>query len=313
MSTQVALFANGGALASPLKGKLNLSASLASSGGRNRIGLKGARFRLVVGGKEVAVRDEPYLDIMVVGVAENVQRTFYKGKYQPGSKEAPTCFSLDGKTPDAKAKEAQCANCQTCPQNVKGSKVSDDGRKSIACAFSQRLIVTMPGDEEHTLYELNVNSISLFGDGLTDQRKFPLKAYVKFLSGFNTDLGEIVHRVSFDMDSSVPKVFFSPSRNLTDAEAKYVLATVGSDEVKDLLNGDFDFSTEAVSGEVSAPDVAEFDSNKPADKPAPAAVAAPKPAGRIKKEEPKPAPVVEPEVVSDDDDADLADIIGSFE
>lgn len=145
MSNAMTLFANGGAVANPLKGKFNLSAALSSSG-RNRISLKGARFRLVVAGKEVAVRDEPYLDVMVVGVAEHVQRTYYAGEYEPTLKTAPTCFSLDGQKPHEKAKEPQCGTCAACPQNVKGSKTNEKtGKKSIACSFAQRLIVTLPG------------------------------------------------------------------------------------------------------------------------------------------------------------------------
>ena len=310
--TAMTLFANGGAVANPLKGKINLSAALTNTGGRNRISLKGARFRLVVAGKEIAVRDEPYLDVMVVGVAEHVQRTFYKGKYDPATKAAPDCYSLDGQKPDAKAKEPQCGSCAACPQNVKGSKIGDNGKKSIACSFAQRLIVALPGDDEERLYELNVNSISLFGEGLDGERKYPLKAYVKFLNGFKTDLGEIVHRVSFDMDSSVPKLYFSPSRNLEPAEVQRVLGLVGSDEVKDMLAGDMDFSHETTTVvEQAAPAVAMFEA--PA-KPEPAVQAAPKAPGRPRKDtQPAPAPVVEPEVIEDDEDGELADLIAGFE
>jgi hypothetical protein len=196
-------------------------------------------------------------------------------------------------------------------------------------------VVTLPGDPNETLYEFNVNSQSLFGEGIEATRQYPLRAYNKFLRGHGADLAELVHKITIDMESSTSKVYFSPSRNLTEQEAALVVDLVGSTDVQDVLNRDMDFSHEK-----DASDDGGFSTPAPAPvarqvaAPAPvvqapvqeaprqrgrprASAAAPVAAAPVVQAPPAPkaapAPVQQSIMVDDEDDAELADIIGGYE
>src|SRR6202000_286874 len=55
--------------------------------GGNRIGLKGSRFRLVVGGVEEGVIQENYLDSITLGAAPAISRVYYADVYKTRSEE----------------------------------------------------------------------------------------------------------------------------------------------------------------------------------------------------------------------------------
>ena len=58
----------------------------------------------------------------------------------------------------------------------------------------------------------------------------PLQAYAKFLSGHGTPSAAVVTRISFDMGSPVPKLFFYPQRPLEEQELILVRSMVDSDD-----------------------------------------------------------------------------------
>lgn len=240
--------------------------------GRNRIGLKGARFRLVHAGQEVAVKDESYLDVVILGANAAVSRTYYAGKYDQTKKEKPTCFSPDGVAPHKDSVTPQSTKCATCPQNEKGSKIYEDGTKGRACGFSKRLAVTLPGDPDQTVYQLDVKALSIFGDGMPAKRLYTLAEYTKLLASQNFNVTALVTRVSFDTDVSVPKLYFTPQAPIVDASvAANMQKLAKSKETQKLLEVTPD--SVDLTGEVDAPE--------PFAQPAtvkPAAVAAPKPA-----------------------------------
>lgn len=281
MSTQVSLF-QGNDFAVPAYAQGGSDATNALGGGltgeaRNRIGLKGARFRLIQKGEEVAVRNEAHLDVVIVGSNPAVSRTYYAGEFDPKVKAPPTCYSSDGVGPAPDATEKQSSKCATCPQNVKGSKVVS-GVKMRACGFSKRLVVALVGDPDNHLYQLDVKSKSLFGTGDATKHLFGLGEYSKFLASRGVKkIESVVTRLSFDTNESVPKLFFTPISFVGEADmAKYTtLAT--SDEVKKYI-------------EVNATDVGDTGEAPPAlptfapAAPAPAAAAPAAPAA------PAPAP-----------------------
>jgi len=301
MSNLVALFNTNTALAVPAWAAMTPDSATAQMGGglgdgRNRIGLKGARFRLIQGGQEVAIKDEPYLDIVVLGANAAISRTYYAEKWEQGKKAAPACFSADGITPSTDAASPQSARCATCKQNEKGSVVFDSGKKGRACSFSKRCAVMVYGDPDQIVYQLDVKALSLFGDGVASKGLYTMAEYSKLLQARGVRAESLVTRISFDTDSSVPKLWFTPQAFVAEGELPGIIKLAKSSDVKAMLEVTLD--TVDLSGETDAPMVAapkaipapvkqavvEDAVAKPAKAPAaakkaaPAATPAPKPA-----------------------------------
>lgn len=213
--------------------------------GGNRIGLKGSRFRLVVNGIEEGVIPEPYLDVIILGAAPAVSRVYYGGKYVPGENSAPDCYSADGVVPADDVKNKQSDKCATCPQNVKGSKIVD-GQKFKACSYFRRIAVMLAGDvQDRRVFRMDVKAQGLFGEGTVQEKN--LNDYIKMVSTRGIDAGALVTRISFDLNSSVPKLLFKAVRFITEDEMEAVTALVSSDEVitaKTVSMSTIDHSTE---------------------------------------------------------------------
>lgn len=178
-----------------------------------RLSIKGGVFRLLSNGKEYEAIETRSLDVVVVAAAPHVARTFYMQTFDEDAPPAmPDCFSRDGKTPDAKSKARQSANCDSCPQNAKGSGQGD----SRACRFNQSLAVVLANDMSGNVLKFQVPAASIFGKGEGD--KMPLREYVTQLSTIPVNIDTVVTKMKFDLDSSSPKLFFSPVRYLTEDE-----------------------------------------------------------------------------------------------
>lgn len=217
----------------------------------NRIGLKGSRFRLVVAGVEEGVIQEPYLDVILLAAAPAVSRVYYADAYRQGENQPPTCYSADGITPADDVKNKQSDKCMTCPMNAKGSKIVD-GNKFKACSYFRRIVVMLAGDtDQRTVFKLDVKAQGLFGEASADSKN--LNEYIKMLATRGVDAGAIVTRVSFDTDSSVPKLLFKPHRFIDAEEMNAVSDLVQSEEVlalKEVSMATMDLSHEdATSGD----------------------------------------------------------------
>lgn len=241
---------------------------------RNRIGMKGNRFRQILQGKEMGVFDENYLDIILVGVVPTVSRIFYEGAYSAtGKNKGPSCYSVDsndGPPPDVK--HPQSVKCADCPQNVKGSKIAENGMATKACGYFRRIAFFLAGDTEGVMYYADVKAMGLFGDSNKSLNKFNMNDYAKVLQSRGIDASVLVTRLSFDTDSSVPKLYFQPLRYISPEEAAVVMRLAEGEEIKAYLEinmNTVDISAEQAADEAPAEEVAQ-----PA---APAPQAAPKP------------------------------------
>lgn len=212
--TEVGLF-NGAALPAYLKNReidqvtKNL---MGGAGTGKRISIRGNVFRMISGGKEIAVSEERKFNVVVVNAAEKVARTYYAGAYDPEVNEAPDCWSADGDNPDKSVEKPQHKNCADCPQNVKGSGQGD----TRACRFSRRLAVLLDNDLEGDVFQLTLPSQSIFGKA--ENGNMPLNAYAQYLAGFNVPVTAVVTEMKFDINSATPKLFFKAVRPLTEAE-----------------------------------------------------------------------------------------------
>lgn len=181
-----------------------LTKSLGGAGGMKRISIRGSVFRMMVNGEEIAKNENRAMNIVVVNGTKYVARKFYAGSYTPGETAPPDCWSNDGLTPDASIEAPQHANCEGCPQNIKGSGQKD----SRACRFEKRLAVVLADDIKGSVYQLILPSKSYFGKG--DQDHMPFEQYAKYVASQGYNINMIVTEMKFDSDSESPKLIFKP-------------------------------------------------------------------------------------------------------
>lgn len=184
-----------------------------SSSSNHRISIRGGMWRMVVGGKEIAVNEERSINVVIVRAAEHVSRQFYIKAYDSKAEPtAPDCASSDGVSPDAGVPHPQASACMKCPQNIAGSGQG----KSRACRYQQRLAVVLEGDMEGPVYQFVAPAMSIFGEG--KGAKMPLQAYGRYLKARGIPVTSVVTEMRFDSDSESPKVVFKPIRALTEEE-----------------------------------------------------------------------------------------------
>jgi hypothetical protein len=221
--------------AATLAAQQSIGGGLTGGGFGNRISLRGNRFRFIVNGTDVGVHKEPYLDVVLLAANPHVSRIYYAKQYDMNAKpEAPDCYSLDGKSPPLDVPNRQSDRCMTCPQNVKGSAIRGDS-KAKACAYKKRVIVVSPDNIEGDMYALDVNALSLFGTDASAQNLYNLKSYIETLTTHQMMAVKLVTRLTFDDNSSVPKLFFSPVRILTPVEWEQTKVRVAEDAIQTML------------------------------------------------------------------------------
>ena len=126
---------------------------------RNRIAFKNGRFVIKAGNGQERALQQLHLDVVIVGAHDYISRIYYEGKYAPGMKARPVCFSSDGNSPSRASAKPQSAICASCPQNQKGS-AENNGK---ACGFFKRLVVMING--KGSLFIVDAKSQSIFGTG----------------------------------------------------------------------------------------------------------------------------------------------------
>ena len=209
-----------------------------------RISLRNSRFRLNQGGKEVAVVQESYIDVIIIASNSSVEREFYATNYDPnGPRKAPDCYSKDGKKPAADARAKQSINCFDCKQNQVGSGKPVGSKQTRACSFKQRIVVVFPQklDSPKDVYALDVPAQSIFDEGSPADRKFGLKAYSNWLGQKRPQFPDgipyqmVITRISFDDKATVAKIFFSPQDFVPGDLLSKVKDLADSDEVRAIV------------------------------------------------------------------------------
>lgn len=174
--------------------------------GGKRISIKGGAFRKFVGGKQVSVVEGRDMNVIFVKMAHNASRTYYPKGFVEGEKVSPTCWSTDGSKPDEGVKTPQASSCSNCPMSVKGSGASGAG---TACRLQWRTAVVLPHDPSGDVMQLVLPATSAFGKE-TDG-KWPFRPYVQMLANNNISAGYVVTKMQFDVNSTAPKLLFSPA------------------------------------------------------------------------------------------------------
>lgn len=290
MANGMTLFKDGNQLPAYLKNREMDAVTKSLMGGGStakRISIKGGVWRLMSGGKEIAVNEDRAMNFVVVNAAPKVGRTYYTGTFDPDAEKAaaPACWSADGDAPDKSVEEPQATTCATCPQNIKGSGQGE----SRACRFSRRLAVVLENDLKGDVFQLSLPAASIFGDG--ENGKLPLNAYVKFLAGFNVPVTAVVTEARFDTNAATPKLTFKAARPLSEEEfeacqqagqsaaAKQAIALTVSqqDGVKQIAKRDEEFRSNDKPAEKKAEKAAEPEAEEEAPTKRTTKAAAPEP------------------------------------
>jgi hypothetical protein len=194
------------------------------------------------------------LEVILVTSTAGVSKVYYAGNYVEGSDDPPTCFSHDGVKPDRSVQEPQASMCAVCPMNDWGSKVTEQGKKTKACADSKRLAILPAGGESLPEAErINVLMNQVFGGPMLLRvpaaSMSELAAYDGSMGQMGFKLHAIVTRMTFDIEAAYPKIKFEPVRPLSVAEFQEVLKWRDSAQVKDMLNSE-DTGTGATSAAI---------------------------------------------------------------
>lgn len=126
---------------------------VSGGGGYPTVSIKGKVFTLKRGDEKTLItdsNDEPARSLEVVilkagPAGDKLSKVYYASGYTEGSDAKPLCYSNDGIAPGVNATEPQAKTCATCPKNVWGSHVSEDGKKGKACSDSKRLAIAPAG------------------------------------------------------------------------------------------------------------------------------------------------------------------------
>lgn len=197
----------------------------------SRISLKSNRFHQVIGGQTVHTSNETHLDVVLVASAGKVGRTYFDVAYDPNAAEKarPRCWSADGVKPHGSVASPMSASCASCPMNIKGS-AAQGNQKAKACAYQARLAVVLPSDPDLTIYQLDAKGGTLFGTDYPTQGMWNLTGYTRLLESMKTSSAMLVTRITMDMQSSTPKLFFAPLRFLSPEELEAVAEIIASGE-----------------------------------------------------------------------------------
>ena len=261
------------------------------------IGFKGRNWRIKHAGEEELLMDArgvpmATLDVVIVGISQAVSKQWYGKAYSEGDDGAPDCFSTDGIAPDPTSPKIQGSLCATCPMNVYGSKMSDNGKKSKACQDARRLAVLPTGDLENAAYGgpmlLRLPPMSLSG----------LARYSHDLARFSAQPFMVRTELGFDYDVAYPLITFKAGGWLDDEQATAVAAALDNPLIGRIL--ETGASAPAAAGPASplaTGGPAKGFGTPPA--PAPAPAPAPRPA-------PAPAAAAAPVPLSDPMEAEMA-------
>lgn len=200
------------------------------------IGYKGKVWRIRKSGEETLHVDSngdamPSIEVVLVQANPMPSKIFYDKKYEEGTNEPPRCFSNDGTKPDASVQHPIHTVCASCPNNVWGSRITDNGKKSRACSDARRMAVVFASDlyengTDCTPHLLRVPPASLN----------PLKDYAeKVLAPKGIPFFGIVTRIGFDVQAAHPQFIFKPARFVNDEEADAIASLRGSEDIKRIL------------------------------------------------------------------------------
>lgn len=229
----------------------------------------------------------PVVSIIILDHNKQRSRSFFEGNYEEGKNSSPRCYSGDGVKPDASVEDPIAPTCATCPNAVKGSKITENGKQTTLCSPFKRVAV-IPSAQigTHPAMLLKLAQTSIWDKDNPEEAKgwYAWDNYLDMLRARGAKHTAMVEtRVKFDLRVAYPKLLFSASRWLDPQEALAAKAEMErqAEVIDTIANGAGNSdgvmgqpaASAGVAGQVAAAAMEAV--NKP---PAPAPVQAPAPA-----------------------------------
>ncbi len=204
---------------------------VSGNGGFPTISIKGKVFTLKRGDEKTLITkpgtdDEPASSLEVVilkagPAGDKLAKVFYTSGFTEGSDAKPTCYSNDGIKPSANAQEPQSKTCAGCPNNIWGSRISEDGTKGKLCSDSKRLAIAPAGQINDPMLlrvpAASLKALTQFGQQLA-KRGVPYQA--------------VVAKIGFDYTVAHPALTFKPVGFVDEATMNAVKEMMESELVK---------------------------------------------------------------------------------
>lgn len=220
----------------------------------DQLSYRGKVWRRIVDGEETTLTKVdsegetvpvPVVSLIVLDHNKGRSRAFYKGSYEEGKNAAPDCYSGDGVKPDASVKEPCAATCATCPNSVKGSKITENDKQTTACSPFKRIAVVPTGAVgTHAAMLLRLAQTSVWDKNNNENEAKGWYAWDQYLDMLRArgakHTAAVETKVKFDTRMAYPKLLFSASRWLNPEEAAAAKArlTESVDVIATILSGD---------------------------------------------------------------------------
>jgi hypothetical protein len=248
----------------------NKMASAASAAGFPVISIKGKVFHIVRGGERTLItkpgEDDPAASLEVVVLDLNAvnSKVFYANGYQEGNDSKPTCYSNNGKHPEADSSEPQAKLCASCVHNQWGSRITADGKKGKSCADSRRMAIATPdAPADPMLVRVPAASLKAMGE------------YGKILSTRGLEPHHVITKIGFDYSVAHPALTFKPVGIINDGEMMAGIEAARKADIVAQITGEAPTPAAEAPVEEAAPAIA---APAPTPAPAPAPAKAAKPA-----------------------------------
>lgn len=199
----------------------NLLAATGTGGAQvDHISIKGGRFHVIRSGQQPVTLQLFALQVIILQANPGVTKAFFDKPWVEGQEpEAPVCSSDDGVVPRADSDRPQCNACAACPNNVFGSKITEQGKQAKLCIDKKTVAVVTPGAEDGEMLRLQIPAASLKDFGAY-MRSLPVKyCYV-------------VTEITFDTTVSYPKLLFKPVGYVSEQGAAIITRRHDTDEAK---------------------------------------------------------------------------------
>lgn len=233
MSTIIPFSQNDNTLPAHLADLFGDSGNIAARLTINQLSYRGKVWRRIVDGEETQLTRKspegdtepvPIVSLIVLDHNKGRSRAYYPGNFEEGKNASPTCYSGDGVAPDGGVKEPCAKTCATCPNSVKGSKITESGKQSTACApFKRIAIVPVAAVAKHPPMLLRLAQTSVWDKDNGENEAKGWYAWDQYLDMLRArgakHTAAVETKVKFDLRMAYPKLLFSASRWLNPEEA----------------------------------------------------------------------------------------------
>jgi hypothetical protein len=205
-----------------------------------RLSIRGKEFSVSLSGTRVEF--DHSLRVIIVGVDQNIRKSYYPGTYSSDSKNPPSCFSLDGIAPSADSVAPYSLTCAGCPASKwhsakKLGKQTPDSKSAAPACDGNMYMLIMIADEGTDPDELGIIQAQFKYSSYTEYLQYQegIKALVEGVL-ITPDL--VYTRMSFKKGVEYPAVLFQPDGWVPPKLVEHIRKLQSTDKVQEFLKPD---------------------------------------------------------------------------